>query len=113
MTRRFSKHTEAFQNIGDTAYGSRRPAPNCALGRDDMRCRSVVARRLTLRSPGGHPIKTQNNFGEARMRASRLLALSLAAMALSLATSATAQKRGGTLRLYHNDNPPSTSLHEE
>jgi peptide/nickel transport system substrate-binding protein len=47
------------------------------------------------------------------MRASRLLALSLAAMALSLATSATAQKRGGTLRLYHNDNPPSTSLHEE
>ena len=47
------------------------------------------------------------------MRASRLLALSLAAIALSLATSATAQKRGGTLRLYHNDNPPSTSLHEE
>jgi peptide/nickel transport system substrate-binding protein len=26
---------------------------------------------------------------------------------------ATAQKRGGTLRLYHNDNPPSTSLLEE
>ena len=26
---------------------------------------------------------------------------------------AAAQKRGGTLRLYHNDNPPSTSLHEE
>ena len=24
-----------------------------------------------------------------------------------------AQKKGGTLRLYHNDNPPSTSLHEE
>ncbi len=26
---------------------------------------------------------------------------------------AAAQKRGGTLRLYHNDLPPSTSLHEE
>ena len=26
---------------------------------------------------------------------------------------AVAQKKGGTLRLYHNDNPPSTSLHEE
>src|SRR6267143_1218109 len=23
------------------------------------------------------------------------------------------KKKGGTLRLYHNDNPPSTSLHEE
>jgi peptide/nickel transport system substrate-binding protein len=29
------------------------------------------------------------------------------------ATTATAQKRGGTLRLYHNDLPPSASLHEE
>ncbi len=54
------------------------------------------------------------------MRVSRLPALSIAAMAttmlglaLSLATPAAAQKRGGTLRLYHNDNPPSTSLHEE
>ena len=26
---------------------------------------------------------------------------------------AAAQKKGGTLRLYHNDNPPSTSLLEE
>src|SRR6478609_855867 len=32
---------------------------------------------------------------------------------LLVATPATAQKKGGTLRLYHNDNPPSTSLHEE
>ena len=30
-----------------------------------------------------------------------------------LATPAAAQKKGGTLKLYHNDNPPSTSLHEE
>ena len=28
-------------------------------------------------------------------------------------TPAAAQKRGGTLRLYHNDNPPSASLLEE
>ena len=29
------------------------------------------------------------------------------------ASPAAAQKKGGTLRLYHNDNPPSTSLLEE
>src|SRR5262245_63656170 len=27
--------------------------------------------------------------------------------------SAQAQKQGGTLRIYHRDNPPSASLHEE
>ena len=26
---------------------------------------------------------------------------------------ANAQKQGGTLRIYHRDNPPSASLHEE
>lgn len=31
----------------------------------------------------------------------------------SAASPATAQKRGGTLRLYQLDNPPSASLHEE
>jgi peptide/nickel transport system substrate-binding protein len=30
-----------------------------------------------------------------------------------LATPAAAQKSGGILRLYHNDNPPSASLLEE
>src|SRR3954453_5676559 len=34
-------------------------------------------------------------------------------IALMAASPASAQKKGGTLRLYHNDNPPSTSLHEE
>jgi peptide/nickel transport system substrate-binding protein len=34
-------------------------------------------------------------------------------MALMAATPSAAQKSGGTLRLYHNDNPPSTSLLEE
>ena len=34
-------------------------------------------------------------------------------IALVAASPAAAQKKGGTLRLYHNDNPPSTSLHEE
>ena len=33
--------------------------------------------------------------------------------ALIAASPAAAQKKGGTLRLYHNDNPPSTSLLEE
>jgi peptide/nickel transport system substrate-binding protein len=34
-------------------------------------------------------------------------------IALLLAAPVAAQKKGGTLRLYHNDNPPSTSLLEE
>ncbi|MGY4260944.1 peptide/nickel transport system substrate-binding protein [Bradyrhizobium sp. USDA 4516] len=39
-----------------------------------------------------------------------IVALGIAALA---ASPASAQKQGGTLRLYHNDNPPSTSLLEE
>ena len=37
----------------------------------------------------------------------------LLCIALLAASPAAAQKKGGTLRLYHNDNPPSTSLLEE
>ncbi|HYI30999.1 MAG TPA: ABC transporter substrate-binding protein, partial [Bradyrhizobium sp.] len=49
------------------------------------------------------------------MRTSRSITGSLALLCIALlaAAPAAAQKRGGTLRLYHNDNPPSTSLHEE
>ncbi len=45
----------------------------------------------------------------------RLEATSIATLCIALlaATPAAAQKSGGTLRLYHNDNPPSTSLLEE
>jgi peptide/nickel transport system substrate-binding protein len=39
--------------------------------------------------------------------------IALAVMAALAAMPAAAQKKGGTLRLYHNDNPPSTSLLEE
>ena len=39
--------------------------------------------------------------------------MTLFCVALVAASPAVAQKKGGTLRLYHNDNPPSTSLHEE
>jgi peptide/nickel transport system substrate-binding protein len=44
---------------------------------------------------------------------SAAISLALLVTALSAATPAAAQKKGGTLRLYHNDNPPSTSLIEE
>ena len=53
------------------------------------------------------------------MRANRLPGrpgatfVALLGVALLGATPVAAQKRGGTLRLYHNDNPPSTSLLEE
>jgi peptide/nickel transport system substrate-binding protein len=74
--------------------------------------------RITLHPSGGSSIKNQN-LREARMHSSRLPSLSqaisvtLLVLALTAATPAAAQKRGGTLRLYHNDNPPSTSLLEE
>src|ERR1700716_1292671 len=56
---------------------------------------------------------------EAPMRTNRLPArlaatsIALLGIALLAATPVAAQKSGGTLRLYHNDNPPSTSLLEE
>ncbi len=42
-----------------------------------------------------------------------LLAMVVGLADAGLATSVSAQKSGGTLRVYHNDNPPSASLHEE
>ena len=49
------------------------------------------------------------------MGTNRLMAcfFGLFCFALLAVAPAAAQKLGGTLRLYHNDNPPSTSLHEE
>src|SRR5262245_51418664 len=44
---------------------------------------------------------------------SRVTVIALFLVGLLAANPAVAQKRGGTLRLYHNDNPPSTSLLEE
>ena len=40
----------------------------------------------------------------------------IAAVTLSMllpVAPAAAQKQGGTLRIYHRDNPPSASVHEE
>jgi peptide/nickel transport system substrate-binding protein len=39
--------------------------------------------------------------------------ITAAGLVALLTMPAMAQKSGGTLRLYHNDNPPSASLHEE
>jgi len=52
------------------------------------------------------------------MRASQLprglgTSAALLCIVLLAATPVAAQKRGGTLKLYHNDNPPSASLLEE
>jgi hypothetical protein len=54
-----------------------------------------------------HPYKNKNTW-EAELRAIVVLGITLLA-----ATPAAAQKSGGILRLYHNDNPPSASLLEE
>src|SRR5687767_6925304 len=42
-----------------------------------------------------------------------LMATVTLSMLLPFAEPAAAQKQGGTLRIYHRDNPPSASLHEE
>src|SRR6185369_15335429 len=44
-----------------------------------------------------------------------LFRLAVAALAVSATTVAYAQqpKSGGTLRMYHRENPPSMSIHEE
>jgi peptide/nickel transport system substrate-binding protein len=71
-----------------------------------------------LRPAGGSSIKNKNVW-EAKLRTNRLsgklkaTSIALLGAALLAAAPAAAQKRGGTLRLYHNDNPPSTSLLEE
>ena len=69
-----------------------------------------TALRVTLAGP-----IQKANRREAKMRIGRPKPGSLALLCIALlaATPAAAQKKGGTLRLYHNDNPPSTSLHEE
>jgi peptide/nickel transport system substrate-binding protein len=45
----------------------------------------------------------------------KLAGLAAASLAVILGASipAAAQKQGGTLRIYHRDNPPSASIHEE
>ena len=52
--------------------------------------------------------------GEERMR-SKLSTVSAAILAAVLVAGApaAAQKQGGTLKYYHRDNPPTTSIHEE
>jgi peptide/nickel transport system substrate-binding protein len=66
-----------------------------------------------------HGADQQQEFGEKKMRAHRMpgklqaVLITLLGGSLLLAAPALAQKKGGTLKLYHNDTPPSTSLHEE
>jgi peptide/nickel transport system substrate-binding protein len=47
------------------------------------------------------------------LRSAFVLSAALLGIAVLSATDASAQKKGGTLKLYHNDTPPSTSLLEE
>jgi peptide/nickel transport system substrate-binding protein len=63
---------------------------------------------------GSRMISREWPSGQARMPGNLGAAVVVLLGTLLLAaTPAVAQKRGGTLRLYHNDNPPSTSLLEE
>src|SRR5947199_3445157 len=41
------------------------------------------------------------------------MAAAILVATLGAGAPAAAQKQGGTLRYYHRDNPPTTSIHEE
>ena len=49
----------------------------------------------------------------SRLGLAALGALALTAVLAAAPCAALAQKSGGTLRIYHRDNPPSASIHEE
>src|ERR1700748_2434481 len=69
----------------------------------------MIAGTSVLCSTVGH----KNKIPGVEMPGKLVVHTVLLAAILSAATPALAQKRGGTLRLYHNDTPPSTSLLEE
>src|SRR5689334_15396250 len=48
-----------------------------------------------------------------KWRAQAFKALAALALVLVTANAASAQKQGGTLRVYHRDSPASMSIHEE
>src|SRR5438067_267423 len=82
-------------------------------------CLALIALDQRLARERRRFYRNKKTNWEASVRANRLSGKSHAALmmlfciALVAASPAVAQKKGGTLRLYHNDNPPSTSLHEE
>src|SRR5258707_2683557 len=75
--------------------------------------------RIDLAACVRHGASQQQEFWETKMRANcmpgklQAVLITLLGGSLLLAAPALAQKKGGTLKLYHNDTPPSTSLHEE
>src|SRR5215467_1507819 len=59
-------------------------------------------------------MRTSNLSGKTlSIRATLATLAMVSCIALAGVSPAAAQKKGGTLRLYHNDNPPSASLVEE
>jgi peptide/nickel transport system substrate-binding protein len=74
--------------------------------------RILIKPRVLIKRRGLGTLPSNKNSREAEMRFARL-AVSIALVMGCAANPALAQKHGGTLRLYHNDTPPSTSLLEE
>src|SRR5262245_46489572 len=70
----------------------------------------TVGRQLQASYAG---LPRANKIPGAEMRKKLAALIALVGAILSATDPAAAQKKGGTLRLYHNDNPPSTSLLEE
>ena len=77
-----------------------------------MILRSAKGRKVTRwQSPIRRVILSAIRLGEVSMRV--FAAVLAGALALAAASGAQAQKSGGILRMYFQDNPPSASIHEE
>src|ERR1700757_5495913 len=55
----------------------------------------------------------KRNKGNCRMNSAFRAFLALAVAVLAGVSTASAQKQGGVLRIYHRDSPASMSIHEE
>jgi peptide/nickel transport system substrate-binding protein len=76
--------------------------------------RSIVPHRSRARFAANSRTLQASQFRREEFMKACLRSTSLALLALACAAGpAAAQKQGGTLRIYHRDNPPSASILEE
>jgi peptide/nickel transport system substrate-binding protein len=72
---------------------------------------SPLGVRILIKPRRWRTLAGNKKLREANMRVGQVVAF--LCLLSTAAVPAAAQRRGGTLRLYHNDTPPSTSLLEE
>src|SRR5690606_35596189 len=75
----------------------------------------ATARRIVCggKDQGQKASTVQGRNGKMRIRLRALAAVGAMLPLIIGADAALAQKSGGILKVYHRDNPPSASIHEE